>query len=35
MNIKIEFKENGENLQKIIEEYLIDFYNEYYKLETI
>ena len=34
MNIKIEFNEDGENLQEIIEEYLIDFYYEYYELET-
>lgn len=33
MNIKIEFNENGENLQEIIEEYLVDFYYEYYELK--
>ena len=35
MNIKIEYLENGDNLQKIIEEYLIDYYHEYYKLKII
>ena len=34
MNIKIEFSENGEDLQKIIEEHLVDFYYEYYELEA-
>ena len=34
MKIKIKFNKNGEDLQKIIEEYLVDFYYEYYKLET-
>lgn len=33
MNIKIEFNENGEDLQKIIEENLVDFYYEFYELE--
>ena len=35
MNIKIEFNQNGEDLQKIFEEYLINFYYEYYELEII
>ena len=33
MEIKIEFNENGEDLQKIIEECLVDFYYEFYELE--
>lgn len=33
MNIKIEFNENGENLQEIIEENLVDFYYEFYEVE--
>ena len=34
MNIKIEFNEDGENLQEIIEENLVDFYYEFYEVET-
>ena len=34
MNIKIEFSENGEDLQKIIEENIVDFYYEFYELEV-
>ena len=30
--IKSEFNENGEDLQKIIEMFLVDFYYEYYEL---
>ena len=33
MNIKSEFDENGEELQEIIEIFLVDFYYEYYELE--
>ena len=29
--IKSEFDENGEDLQKIIEMFLVDFYYEYYE----
>ena len=32
--IKSEFDENGEDLQKIIEIFLVDFYYEYYELEN-
>ena len=32
MDIKSEFDENGEDLQKIIETFLVDFYYEYYEL---
>lgn len=32
--IKSEFDENGEDLQKIIEMFLVDFYYEYYELES-
>ena len=32
--IKSEFEENGEDLQKIIEMFLVDFYYEYYELEN-
>ncbi len=32
--IKSEFDENGEDLQKIIEMFLVDFYYEYYELEN-
>lgn len=31
--IKSEFDENGEDLQKIIEMFLVDFYYDYYELE--
>lgn len=34
MNIKCEFNENGEGLQKIIEMFLVDYYYEYYELES-
>lgn len=30
--IKSEFDENGEEIQKIIEMFLVDFYYEYYEL---
>ncbi len=33
MNIKIEFNEDGENLQEIIEENLVDFYYEFYEVK--
>ena len=32
--IKSEFDENGEDLQKIIEMFLVDFYYDYYELEN-
>ncbi len=34
MNIKIEFNEDGENLQEIMEKNLLDFYYEFYELRT-
>lgn len=34
MIVKSEFNENGEALQKIIEMFLVDFYYEYYELES-
>ena len=34
MIVKSEFDENGEELQKIIEMFLVDFYYEYYELES-
>ena len=33
MKIKTEFNEDGENLQEIIEENLVDFYYEFYEVE--
>ena len=33
MNIKTLYDENGEDLQKIIEMFLTDFYYDYYELE--
>lgn len=34
MNIKIEFNEDGEKLQEIMEKNLLDFYYEFYELRT-
>ena len=31
MNIKILYDENGKDLQDIMEEFLVDFYYEYYE----
>ena len=35
MNIKCEFVKDGEDLQKILEMFLVDFYYEYYELESV
>ena len=35
MKITIEFDKDGDNLQKIIEENLLDFYYTYYELKDI
>lgn len=35
MIIENEFNENGENLQQIIEKFLIEFYYEFYELEML
>lgn len=35
MSIKLYFDENGQNLQEIIEEYLVDFYYENYEQELV
>ena len=35
MKIKTEFNEDGENLQEIIEENLLDFYYEFYEVEIV
>ena len=35
MIINSEFDENGKTLQEIIEEYLVDYYHEYYELKVM
>ena len=35
MIIKSEFNEDGRNLQEIIEQFLVDFYYEYYELDLV
>lgn len=33
MIIKSEFNENGKDLQEVIEQFLVDFYYEFYELD--
>lgn len=35
MIIKSEFKEDGKDLQQVIEQFLVDFYYEYYELDLV
>lgn len=35
MIIKSEFIENGKDLQEIIEQFLVDFYYEFYELDLV
>mgnify|MGYP004508351123 CR=1 FL=1 len=35
MIIKSEFNENGKDLQQIIEQFLVDFFYEYYEAELL
>lgn len=35
MIIKSEFNEEGRNLQEIIEQFLVDFYYEFYELDLV
>lgn len=35
MIIKSEFDENGLNLQEVIEQFLVDFYYEFYELDLV
>ena len=35
MIIKSEFNENGKDLQDVIEQFLVDFYYEFYELDLI
>ena len=35
MIIKSEFNENGKDLQDVIEQFLVDFYYEYYELDLV
>ena len=35
MDIKVLYDENGEDLQKIIEIFLVDFYYDYYELNEV
>jgi len=35
MIIKSEFNEDGRNLQEIIEQFLVDFYYEFYELDLV
>ena len=35
MIIKSEFNENGKDLQEIIEQFLVDFYYEFYELDLV
>ena len=35
MIIKSEFNENGKDLQDVIEQFLVDFYYEFYEVEFL
>ncbi len=35
MIIKSEFNENGKDLQDVIEQFLVDFYYEFYEIELL
>ncbi len=35
MIIKSEFNENGKDLQDVIEQFLVDFYYEFYELDLV
>lgn len=35
MIIKSEFSENGKDLQDVIEQFLVDFYYEFYELDLV
>lgn len=35
MIIKSEFNENGKDLQDVIEQFLVDFYYEFYEVELL
>lgn len=35
MIIKSEFNENGKDLQDLIEQFLVDFYYEFYEVELL
>lgn len=35
MIIKSEFNENGKDLQEVIEQFLVDFYYEFYELDLV
>lgn len=35
MIIKSEFNENGRDLQEVIEQFLVDFYYEFYELDLV
>ena len=35
MIIKSEFSENGKDLQEVIEQFLVDFYYEFYELDLV
>lgn len=35
MIIKNEFNENGKDLQDVIEQFLVDFYYEFYELDLV
>ena len=35
MKIKICYDENGKNLQETMEQFLVDFYYEFYEVEAI
>ena len=35
MIIKSEFNENGKDLQDVIEQFLVDFYYEFYELDFV
>ena len=35
MIIKSEFSENGKDLQEVIEQFLVDFYYEFYEVELL
>lgn len=35
MIIKSEFNEDGRNLQEIIEQFLVEFYYEFYELDLV